>query len=109
MPEKKYIYTFAEALEAMKEGKAVKRIGWLGFWKIETPKNQVRNIDRFDEGKLGQQIVMYCKDGSIVFMEQGCKSVFTAENMAENDWMILTDEQVRELVAIRNSRCLAHL
>lgn len=100
MGEKKYIYTFAEALEAMKCGEAVKRIGWLGYWMIE-PNNPCVN----GYGDV-VEIVMHCKDGSVVHMNSGCDSITTAMNMAENDWMILTEEQKAEHDKIIASRCL---
>lgn len=90
--DKKYIVSFAEALEAMKDGWAVKRICWLGYWEI-------RHVAKMKDGVASDfyGIVMHNKDGSIVYMDDGCKSVFTAENMAESDWMVLDEKQRAEL------------
>ena len=100
---------FAWALYNMKKGKAAKRIGWLGYWKVENPKPRtMRNIDSWnDPNSPKPEIVMHCKDGKVVHMNSGCDSMLTAENMAANDWMILTDEQVAELDKVIASRCLA--
>ena len=101
---------FGWALHHMKQGAAAKRIGWLGYWKIETPKpgTMERCIDTFGDPKTAKpEIVMHCKDGSVIHMNSGCDSVFTAENMAADDWMILTDEHVAELDKVIASRCLA--
>ena len=101
---------FGWALHHMKQGAAAKRIGWLGYWKIETPnpRTMERRINTFgDPNPAKPEIVMHCKDGSVVHMNSGCDSVFTAENMAADDWMILTDEQVAELDKVIASRCLA--
>ena len=90
---------FAWALHNMKQGKAVKRVAWLGYWKMET----------FDRGEQSekQDIVMYCKDGPVVRLSEGCNPVLTAENMAASDWMVLKDSQVDELDKIRRSGCLS--
>lgn len=100
---------FAWALYNMKRGKAAKRIGWLGYWKVETPKKSpMRDVDSWgDPNPPKQEIVMHCKDGKVVHMDSGCDSMLTAENMAADDWMILTDEQVAELDKVIASRCLA--
>ena len=100
---------FAWALYNMKHGKAAKRIGWLGYWKIETPKqSHMRDVESWDDPHPPkQEIVMHCKDGTVVHMNSGCDSMLTAENMAADDWMILTDEQVAELDKVIASRCLA--
>lgn len=100
---------FAWALYNMKRGKAAKRIGWLGYWKVETPKKSPkRDVESWGDPSLPkQEIVMHCKDGKVVHMDSGCDSMLTAENMAADDRMILTDEQVAELDKVIASRCLA--
>lgn len=117
MAEKEYrdgpVGVFAWALYNMKHGKAVKRIGWLGYWKIETPKKSpVRDVESWGypnppKQPPKQEIVMHCKDGKVIHMDSGCDSMLTAESMAADDWMILTDEQVAELDKVIASRCLA--
>lgn len=113
MAEEEYrdgpVGVFAWALYNMKHGKAVKRIGWLGYWKIETPKKSpMRDVESWGyPNPPKQEIVMHCKDGNVVHMDSGCDSILMAENMAADDWMILTDEQVAELDKVIASRCLA--
>lgn len=102
---------FAWALYHMKQGRAVKRIGWLGYWRIETDKNQKmrdpNNWGDYSGDSPELDIVMHCKNGKIVNLSKGCDPLLTAENMAANDWMVLTDGQVAELDKVIASRCLA--
>ena len=104
---------FSWALYNMKQGRAAKRIGWLGYWKIETKKqnNDIsRRIDTWDDQhpyQNNQEIVMHCKDGKVVHMDSGCDSIQAADDMAADDWMILSEDQVAELDKVIASRCLA--
>lgn len=60
---------FAEALELIKEGKAVRRHSWVGYWK------------RSDDS-----IKMYCRDGRVLDIRETGDVFFTMENIAAEDW-----------------------
>lgn len=101
--DRKYIVSFKEAFAAMQHGLAVKRIGWLGYWRIE----EYAHPDCIKHnGETVEGIVMHLKDGKVVRMNDGCDSVFTAENMSESDWMVLSETQKDELDKVIESGCL---
>lgn len=73
------VVRFSTAFKYLKIGCAIKRIHWRGYWKREM-----------------NDVVMYCKDGSIVRMSQGCDPIFTIENILADDWMVLTNSEVND-------------
>lgn len=83
------VMSFSNALAYLNAGHAIKRIGWLGYWVK-------------DENDL----VMRCKDGTVVRMSEGCHPMLTLGNVAANDWMVVDNSLRAELDAIRESGIL---
>jgi hypothetical protein len=65
---------FAEALEALKCGAAVKRPHWAGYWMLE-----------------GGALIMYLKDGTNMDLRETQDTVYTMEQMAAEDWEVPDD------------------
>lgn len=82
--------TFKEAYKALCEGKAIKRASWLGYWVAD-----------------GQNVMMHCKDGTVISMKDGCIPMFTLGGCVEDDWMILDDAHRAELDKIHAAHILA--
>ena len=70
---------FSKALEAMKNGAAVKLPSWKGFWKLE-------------DGR----IKMHCKDGKILDLCETEDILYALGNVLSNDWEILDEDVVTE-------------
>lgn len=62
---------FRQALDLMKQGTAVKRPHWSGYWKIENGT-----------------VMMYCKDGRVLDIRNPDDVIYTLENIAAEDWEI---------------------
>ena len=73
----------------MKDGKAIRRAAWLGYW--------VAN---------GQDVLMHCKDGTTISMQKGCIPMFTLSNCVAEDWIVLDDAHRAELDKIHAARIL---
>ena len=71
---------FRQAFEALKDGNAIKRKHWSGYWKMET-----------NNGKT--TINMYCKNGEIVPFEQS-DIKFSIENICEDDWEVIDNDKL---------------
>ena len=71
---------FSKALEAMKNGAAVKLPSWKGFWKLE-------------DGR----IKMHCKDGKILDFCETEDILYTLGNVLSNDWEILDKDAVKDI------------
>lgn len=65
---------FDKALEALKEGKKIKLASWSGFWQLET-----------------ERIMMHCKDGRIIDLQDTEDIIYTLSNIASDEWEILDD------------------
>lgn len=65
---------FGEALEALKQGYAVKLPSWKGYWKKED--NTVK---------------MYCKDGSVLDIRETQDVFYTLSNIASEEWEVVED------------------
>ena len=61
---------FAQALELLKEGHAVKLPHWAGYWKKE-----------------GDTIMMHCRDGEVVNILYTEDVFYTLGNIASEEWM----------------------
>lgn len=83
------VMSFSDAFTYLGTGYAIKRVGWLGYWV-----------------KDGNDVVMHCKNGSIVRMSEGCDPMFTMSNVAAEDWMIVDDSLRIELDKIHKSGIL---
>ena len=68
---------FEKALEAMKQGAAVKLPTWKGFWKLENGR-----------------IKMHCKDGRVLDFCDTEDILYTLGNVLSEEWEILDDEYV---------------
>ena len=95
-PDMQVAYEFKYALACMQRGMAIKRSHWLGYWKRgkELPNGET-------------EVEMHCKDGSVVFMSQGCAPMMTLENVVANDWIVLHNQEIAELDAIHQTKILA--
>lgn len=82
--------TWREAWNFLKNGVPVKRVAWMGYWAMES-------------GKL----VMHCKDGTIVTLDK-CDEPFTLENLAQNDWVPVTQSMKDNLDMVHAAKCLAY-
>lgn len=82
----KTVMSFSDAFTYLSGGYAIKRIGWLGYWV-----------------KDGNDLVMHCKDGSIVRLSEGCDPILTLGSVAAKDWMIVYDSLRAELDEIHKS------
>ena len=88
----KQLLTFSEAYQLfLSQGTPIKRVGWLEYWAIED-----------------DDLVMYCKNGDVVHLSKGCDPALMLLNVAENDWMPVTDDLREELDTIRESRVLVN-
>ncbi|MBR4025956.1 MAG: DUF2829 domain-containing protein [Lachnospiraceae bacterium] len=65
---------FGKALEALKQGYAVKLPHWKGYWKKED--NTVK---------------MYCKDGTVLDIRETQNVFYTLSNIASEEWEIIED------------------
>ena len=81
--------TFKEAYEALKGGCAIRRAIWLGYWVAD-----------------GENVLMHCKDGTVVSMKDGCIPMFTLSNCTESDWIILDEAHRAELDKIHAAKIL---
>ncbi len=62
---------FAEALEVLKSGGAVRLSHWTGYWKMED-----------------ETIMMHCRDGSILDIRETEDVFYTLQNIASEEWEI---------------------
>lgn len=86
----KSVYTFSEAYQMfLSQGTPIKRVGWFGYWVLT-------------DGEL----FMYCKNGDVVRLSEGCDPTLTLSNIAADDWMPVNDDLRKELDLIRVSRVL---
>lgn len=85
----KTVMSFSDAFTYLSTGYAVKRVEWLGYWV-----------------KDGTDLVMHCKDGSIVRLSEGCDPILTLGSVAAGDWMIVYDSLRAELDKIHKSGIL---
>lgn len=91
---------FGQALEALKQGKKVQRIGWngKGMWIALTPGSVIKKADArsgatkaladtttLEEITIGSHIDMKAADGSIV-----CGWLASQTDMLAEDWQITT-------------------
>ena len=60
---------FAQALEAMKKGHAVRLPHWTGYWKKE-----------------GDTVMMHCRGGEILDIRQTEDPFYTLQNIASDEW-----------------------
>ena len=90
--ERSYIMCmpWRDAWQYLKQGKPVKRVAWMGYWIMEN-------------GKL----FMHCKDGSIVTLDK-CDEAFTLANIAQSDWVPVTQGMKDNLDAVHKAKCLAY-
>lgn len=65
---------FASALFALKRGHKIKRHHWTGYWKLENG-----------------EVMMYTCDGKYINIRDSEDMLYTMENMACNDWEIVTE------------------
>lgn len=65
---------FSRAFALMREGKAVARPHWGGYWV-------------WDE--MAQAIYMHCKDGDILEIRETVDLAYTLENILANDWIVI--------------------
>lgn len=65
---------FGKALEALKQGYAVKLPHWKGYWKRED--NTVK---------------MYCKDGAVLDIRETQDVFYTLSNIASEEWEVVED------------------
>ena len=65
---------FGKALEALKQGYAVKLPHWKGYWKKEN--NTVK---------------MYCKNGNVLDIRETQDVFYTLSNIASEEWEVLED------------------
>ena len=66
---------FGVAFSLLKEGYEIKRESWAGYWKKE-----------------GDEILMYCKDGSIINIKDTKDIFFTLENTLAKDWQVANND-----------------
>ena len=86
----KPVYSFSDAYQMyLSQGTPIKRIGWLGSWVLKN-----------------DELFMYCKNGDVVRLSKGCDPSLTLSNIAEDDWMPVSDELRKELDLIRETRVL---
>ena len=86
----KTVYSFSEAYQMyLSQGTPIKRIGWLGYWVM-----------------VNGELIMYCKNGDVVRLSEGCDPSLTLANIAQDDWMPVYDELRKDLDLIRLSRVL---
>ena len=89
----KSIFSFSEAYQLfLSQGIPIKRIGWLGYWVL-----------------VDGELIMYCKNGDVVRLSEGCDPTLTLSNIAENDWMPVNDDLRKDLDLIRMSRVLVQM
>ena len=81
--------TFKEAYESLKSGNAIRRATWLGYWIAD-----------------GQNVLMHCKDGTVVSIKDGCVPMFTLSNCIADDWVVLDDAHRIELDKIHEAKIL---
>lgn len=63
---------FEAALQALVRGFKIKRKNWTGFWQLE-------------DG----EVMLHCKDGTIMDIRETQDIVFTLSNIAAEDWEVL--------------------
>lgn len=73
-------FTFKRAYEALKRGADIKRRHWKGFWRKENGT-----------------IVMHCKDGRNVPIQETEDIFFTLDNLFAEDWEVTNGEQIEGL------------
>ena len=64
---------FASALFSLKRGFKIKRKDWIGYWQLE-----------------GDSIMIHCKDGRVFNLVDSEDILFTIEQMACDDWEVVT-------------------
>ena len=64
----------ASALFALKRGHKIKRHHWTGYWKLENG-----------------EVMMHTWDGKCINVRDSEDMLYTMENMACNDWEIVTE------------------
>lgn len=64
---------FASALFSLKRGFKIKRKDWIGYWRLE-----------------GDSIMIHCKDGRVFNLVDSEDILFTIEQMACDDWEVVT-------------------
>jgi hypothetical protein len=79
-----------EAWQYLSHGVPVKRVPWMGYWAMENDK-----------------LVMHCKDGSLVTLDK-CDERFTLDNIAQTDWVPLTQGMKDNLDAVHKALCLEY-
>lgn len=65
---------FASALFSLKRGFKIKRKDWIGYWVLENNK-----------------VMMHLKNGTVKNLVDSEDIIFTLENMACDDWEVITD------------------
>lgn len=65
---------FASALFSLKRGFKIKRHDWIGYWVLENNK-----------------VMMHLKNGTVKNLADSEDIIFTLENMACDDWEVITD------------------
>ena len=81
--------TFKEAYERLKAGQAIRRASWLGYWIADE-----------------ENVLMRCKDGSVVSMKEGCSPMFTLSNCTADDWIVVDEKHKAELDIIHAAKIL---
>lgn len=66
---------FKKVYQALKNGEKIKREHWLGYWIKEDNK-----------------IMMYCKDGNKVSLNDTEDIFFTFDNLIQDDWIIIKED-----------------
>lgn len=79
-----------DAWKFLKAGVPVKRVSWMGYWAMEN-----------------NRLVMHCKDGTLVTLDK-CDEPFTLANIAESDWVPVTQGMKNNLDAVHKARCLEY-
>lgn len=72
---------FKQAYEALKQGATIKRRHWEGHWE-----------------RVGDKIVMHCKDGKHILLTDTEDIFFTLDNICADDWRILNEKPALNLV-----------
>ena len=72
---------FENVFQALKEGKKIKRTVWRGFWQLENGK-----------------VMMHCKDGKVMDIQETKDIIYTLSNIAADDWEVVDEEYTFETV-----------
>ena len=67
--------TWRQAWFELLNGRKIKLPSWKGYWKWEN-----------------HTIMMHCSDGEIIDIRETTNPAYTFTNIAENDWMVVSDD-----------------